>query len=256
MNNKGMTLVELLVTFSLLMIIVIGMFNLILDTRLDLDNKQIARDYMEYSNFINYDIHSNLINRKVLAVAYKNTSTASWRCSYSESYISLEAGSQKCSITNNVFKPVLGKASTADGEDLRVQGSINLESSNICSGMYPCAVYAYFVGNNDIQEDSNGKYVAAKFEVIAVNSPKKRTSSNKYGIKYGSTTHAMLEEVPNQSYLDNRSSYSSVSVDTSNNFVISVPIYMTGDDKNYGFKIVYPLYAIDKTTNSQGDELE
>ena len=40
MNNKGMTLVEVLVTFSLLMVIVIGMFNLILDVKGDLDEQQ------------------------------------------------------------------------------------------------------------------------------------------------------------------------------------------------------------------------
>ena len=37
MNNKGMTLVELLITFSLLMIIVVRMFNYILDVKMDLD---------------------------------------------------------------------------------------------------------------------------------------------------------------------------------------------------------------------------
>lgn len=254
MNNKGMTLVELLVTFSLLMIIVIGMFNLILDTKLDLDNKQIARDYIEYSNFINSDIHGKLINRKVLAAAYKNTSDGNWKCSYSESYVSL-AESSRCKINGNVFSAELDQVSAVDGVILPVKGSVDLNS--ICGNIYPCAVYAYFVGNNNIQEDSNGnKYVAAEFEVIAINAPKTRTSTNKYAIKYGSKKRAMLEEVPKQSYLDNRMSYSSVNIDTSNNFIINVPIYMTGDDKNYGFKIVYPLYAIDKTKNSLGEEIK
>ena len=33
-NNKGMTLVELIVTFALLLVIVVGLYNLILEVKL------------------------------------------------------------------------------------------------------------------------------------------------------------------------------------------------------------------------------
>ena len=50
LNNKGMTLIELLVCFTLLIIISLGIFNLILEVRKDLDDKQIIKDY-ETNNY-------------------------------------------------------------------------------------------------------------------------------------------------------------------------------------------------------------
>ena len=53
MNNKGMTLVELLVTFSLLLVIIVGMFNLIMEVKNDFDDKRIGKDFTEYSSNMN-----------------------------------------------------------------------------------------------------------------------------------------------------------------------------------------------------------
>ena len=60
-NNKGMTLVELLVTFSLLLIIVVGLYNLILEVKFQIEDKQIVKDTIEYSSLINNEIHYNLL---------------------------------------------------------------------------------------------------------------------------------------------------------------------------------------------------
>ena len=66
MNNKGMTLVELIVTFSLLMIIIVGMFNLIMDVKGNLDDKKMAKELTEYSSTVGNQIQYDLIRRSVI----------------------------------------------------------------------------------------------------------------------------------------------------------------------------------------------
>ena len=62
LNNKGMTAVEILVTFVIIIVIVVSMYNGILD----LKNKETISSYklslVTYNNLLTKDIQDDLIN--------------------------------------------------------------------------------------------------------------------------------------------------------------------------------------------------
>ncbi|MDO4369125.1 MAG: prepilin-type N-terminal cleavage/methylation domain-containing protein [bacterium] len=60
-NNKGMTLVELIVTFSLLLVIVVGLYRLILDIRLNYEEKDVTKSFTEYSAMVSSEIQYKLL---------------------------------------------------------------------------------------------------------------------------------------------------------------------------------------------------
>ena len=128
LNNSGMTLVELLVTFSLVMIISIGIFNLVLEVRSDMDEKSIIRDLTEYSNSINDKIHYDLIQNKPFVIAYKNDMSENWICKYIDN--------NNCTIVNDILS-VNYKGKTANSNSL----------NSLCT-VYPCAIYSYFDKDN------------------------------------------------------------------------------------------------------------
>lgn len=64
MNNKGMTLVELIVTFSLLIVIVIGLYQLILDVKFNYEEKDVTKSYTEFSATISSEIQYKLLKTK------------------------------------------------------------------------------------------------------------------------------------------------------------------------------------------------
>lgn len=233
MNNKGMTLVELLITFSLLMIVIVGMFNLILDAKMDLDNKEIAKDITEYSNFINNDIHYDLITRRPFAIAIKNNSENDWnfKSKYGNN-CSIVGDNMACNITN-----------TIDDKTTTILGSKD-NLSDMCKNTYPCAVYAYY---NDTSEN-NGETVQAEFESIAIYEKQDQESETKYGIRYKN----VFEEIPH---------YESIEIKNDNPieikfdddfFIIDYPLYIMDDETNtnYGFKIAYTLGYKDNNTNN------
>lgn len=243
MNNKGMTLVELLITFALLMLIVVGMFNLILDLRLDLDNKKIVKSYIEYSDFVNHDIQYNLVTRKPLAVARSNDGQH-WNCYYSGLYYHDDECEVKSDGTFVVDVRLLL------GDDQLVRGVTNVTNPDLCSGIYPCAVYAYY-DKSDIATSDRETAIEVKFDAIALNVPQtfEGKTIKEYGIKYGK----MFEAIPSQKYIDKRIINSSIEFDNDNqnldgqrNLIINFPLYMTGSNQNYGFMIVYPMYSLEK----------
>lgn len=263
MNNKGMTLIELLVTFSLLMIIVVGMYSLILDTRLDLDNKQIIKDYTEYSNTINRTIQDDLIKRAPIAIAIKKTENSSWACHNSSLYFKDDF----CTISNdNMFKIDVALINLPYvSHDIQISGSISLDSNtgkDICSNIYPCIVYAYYDKADVVSSEDNAR-LFPKFQVIALNYPnnlkKLNENNDEYGINYGNT----FEPFPNQSYIRKGDSSPTIDINTFedkssdkkvflSNLIINVPIYLSSDDKNYGFRVVHPLYSV----NNSNENLE
>lgn len=237
MNNKGMTLVELLVTFSLLLVLVIGMFNLILEVKFQLDEKQIAKDLTEYSSVINNEIHYNLLRNKPFAIAYKNTTADTWHCSANVEGTceGNDAGykftSSKTGITN--------KNTTKEKKDL--------ESS--CQNIYPCAVYAYVSGSNI--EFKTIALNEAGTNITAETSEDDKKSLNKHGIYYNN----VYESIPDQEYIEVRGEYiikddgtpiantgKKLEIKIENGlFIIDFPIYIIENNKNYGFKIAYPF---------------
>lgn len=55
LNNKGITLVEVIVSFALLMIILVGLFNIIMEVKSDVTDKQMEKEFKDFDNLINQD---------------------------------------------------------------------------------------------------------------------------------------------------------------------------------------------------------
>lgn len=230
MNNKGMTLVELLVTFSLLLVLVIGMFNLILEVKFQLDEKQIAKDLTEYSSVINNEIHYNLLRNKPFAIAYKNAINDTWHCSANDQ------GTCEGNDAGYVFE----SSKTGITSSNVTKTKENLKS--LCQNIYPCAVYAYVSGTT------------IEFKTIALNEAGTNGMSellSKHGIYYD----GVYESIPDQEFIEVRGEYiidsdgipipktgEKLEIKIENGlFIINFPIYIIENDKNYGFKIAYPL---------------
>lgn len=214
LNNKGMTLVELLVTFSLLLVLVIGMFNLIMEVKTQLDEKQVAKDFTEYSSMINNDIHYDFLKKKPFAIVYKNKSEDDWKYQYnSEGSCSLLDGSKySFRLEDSSFKEE--KSFT--------------QLTELCSNIYPCAVYAYKSGTG------------IEFKTIALNKAGNNDSDNELLKKHGIKYNDVYESIPDQEYVEFKSEPSIKYVDNKS-LVIDFSFYMIEHDKNYGFKIAYPF---------------
>ena len=52
LNNKGITLVEVIVSFALLMIILVGLFNIIMEVKSDVTDKQMEKEFKEYKEIL------------------------------------------------------------------------------------------------------------------------------------------------------------------------------------------------------------
>ena len=227
MNNKGMTLVELLVTFSLLLVIIVGMFNLIMEVKNDFDDKRIGRDFTEYSSNMNSAIQYDLIKNKPFAILYKNeVNDVEWKS------ISTMFGSNFTFNDNNTT--YVAKYSGMSSE--------NIKPAEKCHEIYPCLIYAY-VDGNEILTKTIG---LNKGDVLA-----------KSGIYYND----VFESIPDQEFVDiqDSSSFSTDEDDDANDgiettkveivykengmLVINFPYRLVEHDENYGFKIVYPFFA-------------
>ncbi len=73
LNNKGVTIVELILTFALLMVLVLGMFDVITEIKSYSSRKQIEKDIIEFNNLMIYTIQEDLIKKD----AEKITSSSS-----------------------------------------------------------------------------------------------------------------------------------------------------------------------------------
>lgn len=65
LNNKGITLVEVVVSFALLMIILVGLFNIILEVKSDVTEKQMEKEFKDFDNLMIARIQGDLIKNKV-----------------------------------------------------------------------------------------------------------------------------------------------------------------------------------------------
>ena len=216
MNNKGMTIVELIVTFSLLLVIVVGMFNLITDVKLELENKQIGKDFTEYSSTIGSKIQYDFLNSKVGSIAFKN-SGSEWSC---------VNRSGPCDDGINGEYMFGNKSITFDG------------LNSMCKDITPCIVYSYMDGSTN------------NTRVIGLNiKPNGSGALAKYGIYYND----VFEAIPDQDYVEIKNVINVSESDGEEDvvaklpearyanglFVIDFPFYLVDNNKNYGFKIVY-----------------
>lgn len=212
MNNKGMTLVELIVTFSLLLIIIIGMFNLIMEVKFELDNKQIAKDFTEYSSVLNNDIHYDLLKNKPFVIAYKNNPSGGWSCGVNSEW-SCSFDTAGLIFRNDTSSLSSGKSFT--------------ELSKLCEDIYPCAVYAY----------ESGKDIS--FKTIALNKAGFNASESDLLSKYGIYYNGVYESIPDQEYVYMKDD---PSIKVKNGLlIINYPFSIIEQEKNYGFKIAYPF---------------
>ena len=229
-NNKGMTLVELLVTFSLLLIIVVGLYNLILEVKFQIEDKQIAKDTIEYSSLINNEIHYNLLIDKPFAVAINETGSE-WACYAAKGTCVKTDDGMKISVTSPTGKNNAPQISS-------------LNSS--CKGVFPCSYYFYI--------NSSG---GVSYKIIALNKDNPdnvNESLRTKGILYGESTKPIFEPVPNNDYIEIRDADLTVAgsettikgnkpyikVTDEGVLTINYGLYVIDGDQNYGFKIAYP----------------
>lgn len=228
MNNKGMTLVELIVTFSLLMIVVIGMFNLIMDVKGNLDDKKMAKELIEYSSTVGHQIQYDFIKNDVITIAYKeyDDSDAGWQIKR----LVKEDGKY------GVNEITLTSSGTAQFDEDGT-GEFKLSKATLekqCQFIFPCVVYSYKTDEK------------VKLKTIAINIPDtikpSGTPKEKLGIYYDD----VFEALPYQENVDmsfavssegNGSNYINYDDDTSV-FSINVPIKIVDQENNYGFKVV------------------
>ena len=252
-NNKGMTLVELLVTFTLLLVIVVGLYNLILEVKFEIDDKQILKDTIEYSSLMNKDIHYNLLIDKPFAISYKNNASDEWKC-FSTS------DNKKCVV--NVQNISISYTNGVDNDSIWIQK--DQFDPSICKKVYPCAVYYYFKSDKKI----GAKVIAlSKYrEDDENNDPNLKDGLKAKGILYGSfkpgqyptDNKSVFEPIPNNEFIEIRdievkigesggtptiieANAPSITVTEEKILVINYGFYIIDDDHNYGFKIAYPF---------------
>lgn len=167
-NNKGMTLVELLITFSLLMVVVVGMFNLILDIKLDLDDKQIVKSYIDYSSYYAHNVNLNLIKNKPYMIFIKESSTSA---------VCMTNKGENCDTNINKFEYYCNSEKPSDCRSVKNCAAVQNSStpydqkfcidsssetfSKMCGRIYPCAIAVY---------NSSGD-LPIKYMAIAINVP-------------------------------------------------------------------------------------
>lgn len=226
MNSKGMTIVELIVTFALLLVIVVGLYNVILEVKFNIDDKRIAKSLTEYSAVMNNDIHYNLLRDKPFAIAIKDRPISAWTCTAS--------ASGDCEMSGNTVNVKSGSFT----------GSYNI--STVCKDIYPCAIY-FYVSNSAIKQ-----------KVIALNNDNKEHTIKDLrvkGILYGDAGSPLYEPIPDSEYVEIKD-INLIDPDTNENvatenrpyirvrsniIVINYALYVIEDDHNYGFKIAYPF---------------
>lgn len=73
LNNKGLSVVELVVTFALLMVLVIGMLEIIVELKASFSDKVLAREIKEFKETLTQVIQDDLIKKKAFDVEEDST---------------------------------------------------------------------------------------------------------------------------------------------------------------------------------------
>ena len=210
LNNKGRSLVELIMTFSVFTIIIIGVYNLVLESKETLKNKEIVKNITDFSNYKNDQIHYDLITNKPFAFVLKKESDDKFGCN-SSNYCSVTKNSVKINYNNKIKEIGLG-----------------LLEKDYCKNIYPCLVYFY----SDKSEIG--------MVTVAFNSNK--DSKLGPGILYGKEKEVSFKKLPNSNevIMDKK-----IYMDYKNDLlVLNFPYYLGSN--NYGFKIVYPIEVTNK----------
>lgn len=76
LNNKGMTIVEVIVTFVMLMILVLGMLNMTNEIKTASKEKQFYKELNEYSSLVQSTVQDDLITHGLVDVEVCSSSSA------------------------------------------------------------------------------------------------------------------------------------------------------------------------------------
>ncbi len=230
MNNKGMTLVELIVTFALLMAVVIGLYNLILSVKNQMEEREVAKEVNAYSSITNNHIHYNLLKAEPKYLFIKSSSNSKW----------------ELVTTSHTYD---------DNENISLEnGSYNYNTKtfneNYCHMIYPCLIY--------VNENTKNLGVVALLDreyAQSTNSPDFLKTKD-YGVLYGeksvdgSTSTIIYDPLPDTLDLmplsftiDPTGSDKTYITYYSDERILEInyPLFITDNPKNYGFRISYPL---------------
>lgn len=221
MNNKGMTLVELIITFALVLVMVVGLYNLVLEVKFQLDDKQDAKDLNQYSSVLGDDIHYKLLSnrKKITEISMKSVSYSGNPCIKNDS-------GDNCSKSSLMLK-------------------------NLCGKIKECLVYCY-------DKSSSSGEVSNKCEVVGLNANSFEGPLANYGIYHGeaSTDKAVYEPLPiANKYIIPQYGTAGLDVSVESDtkiyinydekyLIINYPLFLindTGFSHNYGFKIAVPI---------------
>ncbi len=78
MNNKGMTIVELILTFAVLMVIVVGLLEVVLEAKQDVTDSNYVKQMEEYRTLVTKTIQDDLIKKKLTSVSISNPRSATF----------------------------------------------------------------------------------------------------------------------------------------------------------------------------------
>ncbi len=210
LNNKGMSLIELLICFSSFFIILISLYNLIIDAEVNLTSKEKIKQITDYSSFRNNEIHFDMIKNKPFTFILKEKDNLEFKCL--NKYCTINDG--VIIKYNNNYKKITNS---------------NLDST-YCKNLYPCSIY-FYLDKNEIKTVS-----------IALGNNNYKL---KNGILYGKDDNLKYYKLPYNDEVkvntDNKIKEKNISLAFKNNiFVLNYPYYLK-DNINYGFKIVYPV---------------
>lgn len=209
LNNKGMSLVETLICFTSFFIILISLYNLIIDAEVNLSSKEKIKSITDYSSFRNNEIHYDMIKNKPFTFVLKDSSS-NYKCL-----------NDYCKIKDGVVINYKNKYKEI---------SKGLLDNIYCKNLYPCSIY-FYLDNNEIRTVS-----------IALGNNKYKL---KNGILYGKDEDLKYNKLPFNDdikiYTDNKIKEKNIFIAFKDNmFILNYPYYLK-DNINYGFKIVYPV---------------
>ncbi len=101
LNNKGITLVEVVVSFALLMIILVGLFNIIMEVKSDVTDKQMEKEFKDFDNLMIARIQGDLVKNKVTSCDAVSSDKKSIKCDFNGTKRSIAIDNGKI-IYNNV----------------------------------------------------------------------------------------------------------------------------------------------------------
>ena len=239
MNSKGMTLVELIVTFSLLLVIVVGLYNLILEVKFQLTQKQIAKELTEYSSVMNNEIHYNLLKDQPYAIVYKQASVTNWICRARTNFGSCENNNDQGFIINKK------NGSTTASQVSTTYSDLN----SMCKDIFPCAVYYYgqdktrVIALNDAISNSSDEEILQQNGIYYNNVYEPFPSPENTEIR----SITIIENPETEQTQSSNQDQPSITIENIEDnkankvLIINFPFYVKESDVNYGFKIVYPF---------------